>query len=60
MVMEIDASMAPEGDFDTMSVRYDMFDIGQPVVVEAPPADQVTAIEDLEFGSFDFGSGEDA
>jgi hypothetical protein len=38
-----------------MSMRYDMFELNSGVVVEPPPPDQVTDVDDLEpsFG-FDF------
>lgn len=51
MIMEIDGSGAdvpPEEQFDTMTLRYDVFDINGDIVVEPPPASQVTPIEDLE------------
>lgn len=60
MLMEIDASMAPESDVGTMRLQYDMFDIGGPVVIEAPPEDEVTAIEDLDLLGFDLDLGGDA
>ncbi|MGI9665511.1 MAG: hypothetical protein ACR2N2_00180 [Acidimicrobiia bacterium] len=60
LVMEIDASMSTDSEFGSMSIEYNMYDIGGPVVVSAPPADQVTAIEDLEFLDFDFDFGTDA
>lgn len=57
MIMEIDGSQAesPEGEFESMKLSFDMFDINRPVAIEAPPAGQVTAVEDLEMGGFDFG-----
>lgn len=56
MIMEIDGSgmaAAPEEQFETMTMRYDFFDINGDVVIEEPPADQVTPMEDLE-GGFGF------
>ncbi len=37
-----------------MTFTFDVFDINQTVTIEAPPAEQVTAIDDLE-SAFDFG-----
>jgi hypothetical protein len=56
MIMEIDGSgidAPPEESFDTMTLRYDFFDINGVVVIEEPPASEVTAVEDLE--GFDLG-----
>lgn len=53
MVMEIDGSGidAPPGEqFERMTLRYDMTDINGEVVIEPPPASEVTDIEDLEGG----------
>jgi len=57
MILEIDGTEAEslEGEFATMKLAFDMYDINRPVSIEAPPADQVTAVEDLEMGGFDFG-----
>jgi hypothetical protein len=57
MILEIDGSEAvsPEGEFETMKLTFDMYDVNGPVVIEEPPASEVTAIEDLDFGGFDFG-----
>ena len=63
MILEIDGSEAesPDGQFETMKLTFDMFDINGPVTIEKPPASDVTPIEDLDAGGFDFGlSGEDA
>lgn len=56
MLMEIDGTTveAPAGEeFESMTLRYDFFDINEPVAIDEPPASEVTAIEDLE--GFDFG-----
>lgn len=58
MIMEIDGTGMPSAtgeEFETMVLRYDMFDINGDVVIEAPPADQVSSMEDLEnaFGGLD-------
>ena len=57
LVMEIDGTgldVPPEDQFVRMTLRYDVFDINGDVRVEPPPADQVTAIEDLDpFGTQD-------
>ncbi len=57
MILEIDGTEAEsvEGEFETMKLAFDMYDINRPVSIKAPPADQVTAVEDLEMGGFDFG-----
>ena len=59
MLVEVDGTAvdhaSPEEAFERMTFTFDVFDINQPVTIEAPPADQVTAIEDLE-SAFDFGS----
>jgi hypothetical protein len=59
MLMDIDGSAiehaSPEEAFDRMTFTFDVFDINQPVTIEAPPADQVTDVADLE-SAFDFGS----
>lgn len=58
MVMEVDGSgidAPPEESFDTMTLRYDVFDINGDVAIEEPPASQVTAVEDLE--GFDLALG---
>lgn len=38
--------------FETMTIRYDMYDLNQPVSIIAPPSSEVTPIEDLDM---DFG-----
>lgn len=57
MIIEIDGTEAEslEGEFETMKLAFDMYDINRPVAIDAPPASQVTAVEDLEMGGFDFG-----
>ena len=61
MILEIDGSEAvsPEGEFESMKLTFDMYDTNGPVVIEEPPASEVTAVEDLDFGEFDFGDFED-
>jgi hypothetical protein len=49
--MEIDGTgiEAPPGEgFERIIMRYDLFDWGADVVIEPPPADEVTNIEDIE------------
>jgi hypothetical protein len=51
MIMEIDGSgmdLPPEESFEFMSLRYDLFDINGDITVEAPPASDVTSLDDLE------------
>jgi hypothetical protein len=60
LVLEIDASSAdlpPEQSFETMVVRYDVFDIGSDVVVVAPPEEDVTPIEEVAPGSVNLDVG---
>lgn len=57
MVLEVDGSgidAPPEETFETMRMVYDMFDINQGVVIEPPPASDVTDVEDLDGGFFGF------
>jgi hypothetical protein len=57
MVLTVDGSTADvpaEEQFDTMTMRYDLFDINQPITIEPPPAEDVTDVESLDFG-FGFG-----
>lgn len=59
MLLTVDGStsdLPPEEQFETMTMRYDMFDINQPITIEPPPADDVTDVESLDFG---FGFGDD-
>lgn len=59
MILEIDGTgidAPPEEQFETMTIRYDLTEINQEIVIETPPAAEVTDIEDLEggfFGGFD-------
>jgi hypothetical protein len=57
MIMEIDGTMVEETDptetFTSMTFTFDVFDIGQPIAIEAPPASEVTPADEL-FGGFDF------
>ena len=58
IVLELDGSEleSENGDeFQSMVLTYDVYDINGDVVIEPPPADQVTAIEDLD----PFGFGEE-
>jgi hypothetical protein len=58
MVLEIDgssATTAPGESFESMRIRYDIYDIGADITITPPPADEVTPIEDLEDLTFDFG-----
>lgn len=50
MSMELDGSEFEEGsdrDFESMTMTFDLFDFGESITIEPPPADQVTDIEDL-------------
>jgi len=57
MNLEIDGSGAEsiDGQFETMKLTFDMYDINGPVTIEKPPAGDVTPIEELDIGSFDLG-----
>lgn len=49
ILFEIDGSQveAPEGEgFERMTMTYEIFDYGADIVIEAPPADQVTFVEE--------------
>ncbi len=51
-IMEIDGDSIetePGEGFGHMSMRYDMFELNSPIVIEPPPADEVTDVDDLEF-----------
>jgi len=53
-VMEIDGNAVetePGESFGRMLMRYDLFDLGESIVIEAPHASEVTDLEELE-GSF--------
>ena len=54
MLLEIDGSEveSADGEFESMKMSFDMYDINRPLSIEAPPASQVTAIEDLDMGGF--------
>ena len=61
MVLEIDGTgidAPPEEQFETMRMVYDMFDVNQPIVIEPPPASEVTEIEDLDGSFFGFDPDE--
>jgi hypothetical protein len=62
MLMDIDGTAVdhahPDEAFERMTFTFDVFDINQPITIEAPPADRVTAIADIE-GAFDFGGAFD-
>ena len=56
MVLEINADVVetpPDDEFGSFVMQFDMFDINEPVIVVEPPAQDVTAVEDLET-VFDF------
>lgn len=59
MIIVIDGTgmdVPPEEAFDTMTMRYDVFDINGDVEIVAPPSSDVTPMEDLEgaaLGGFD-------
>jgi hypothetical protein len=49
--MEIDGDSVdvdPGESFGHMLMRYDMFDLNSNVVIEPPPAEDVTHVDDLE------------
>jgi hypothetical protein len=53
MILTVDGSTAdlpPEESFESMTMRYDLFEINQPITIEPPPADDVTDVEGLDFG----------
>lgn len=57
MILEIDGTgldAPPEEEFETMRMQYDLLDINQDIVIEPPPASEVTDIENLEGSFFGF------
>ncbi len=53
LLLELDGTSieSPSGEsFDSMTIRYDLHDLNEPVSITAPPASQVTPIEDLDMG----------
>lgn len=55
-VMEIDGDSIdtdPGEGFGQMSMTYDMFELNSPIVIDPPPQNEVTDVDDLEF-SFGF------
>lgn len=59
MIFSVDGTTitAPEAEgFEEMTIRYDMYDINEPVTIAAPPANSVTPIDDLGLGEFMFES----
>lgn len=58
MMVEIDgtmvdsSAMAPGESFDSMTMTFDVFDIDSGVTIEAPPAADVTPVDDLASGMF--------
>ena len=57
MVIDIEGSTAAaDGEsFERMRITYDVYDLNGPVTITAPPAGDVTPIEDLDGLSLDFG-----
>lgn len=52
-VIEIDGTEldVPEDEaFESMIMDFEMFDYGESIVIEAPPADEVTDMDSLDFG----------
>ena len=45
-----DLDVAPDEEFESMVIDFEMYDYGSDIVIEAPPADQVTDMESLDFG----------
>ena len=45
-----DLDVAPDEAFESMVIDFEMYDYGSDIVIEAPPADQVTDMESLDFG----------
>ena len=63
LVLTIDGATLdtpPNEGFDSMTMRYDLVEVGEAVVIEPPPAADVTPIDDLGFGDFDFDFATDA
>lgn len=45
-----DLDAAPDEEFESMVIDFEMYDYGSNIVIEAPPADQVTDMDSLDFG----------
>ena len=59
LLFAIDGSTieAPPGEgFEAMTMQYDLLDINEPVSITAPPASEVTNVDDLGFADFDFST----
>jgi hypothetical protein len=51
-IMEMDGDSIdtePGEGFEHMSMRYDMFELNSPIVIDPPPPGEVTDVDDLEF-----------
>jgi hypothetical protein len=58
LLIEIDGSqvdLPEEENFGAMKMVYEIYDYNADVVVEAPPADQVTFVDDLGMSGFGWG-----
>lgn len=58
LAIEVDGSQVdvPEGEgFGSMRMVYEIYDYNAEIVVEAPPADQVTFVDDLGMSGFGWG-----
>jgi hypothetical protein len=56
-VIEMDGTTldVPEDEaFESMVMEFEMYDYGEDIVIEAPPADEVTNMDDLDFGIPEF------
>lgn len=52
-VIEMDGSdidVPEDEEFESMVIDFEMYDYGSDIVIEAPPANQVTDMENLDFG----------
>ena len=45
-----DLDLPADESFESMTMEFEMFDYGEDIVIEPPPADEVTEMENLDFG----------
>ncbi len=54
LLVDLDADSmgfeADADDFGSASLEFEIFDVGEPVAIEAPPADEVVSADELGFG----------
>lgn len=48
-----DLDLPADESFESMTMEFEMFDYGEDIVIEPPPADEVTEMENLDFLNFE-------